>query len=114
MSTNDTFPGNFADRPIEEVKAITSMGGKASHGNRHDEARVQLFRRLCYPCLPSKQRKGSATTDGRLADGTSTKGSEAAKAGHTGGLHSHENNGKEVAYCYIDVQLSLKNAFAAC
>lgn len=24
-------PGNFANRPTEEVKAIASMGGKAAH-----------------------------------------------------------------------------------
>lgn len=113
ISTNDTYPSNFANRPTEEVKAITSIGGKASHGNCHDEARVRLFRRLCFSCLPSKHRKDSATIDGRRANGTFTKGPEAAKAGYTGGLHSHENDGEEVAYCSIDVQLSLTNAVAA-
>ena len=34
---------------------------------------------------------------GRNADGTFTKGSEAAKeAGHLGGLHSHQNDGEKV------------------
>lgn len=27
----DTNPGNFANRPKEEVQAIASMGGKAAH-----------------------------------------------------------------------------------
>lgn len=30
--THNTNPGNFANRPTEEVKAIASKGGKASHG----------------------------------------------------------------------------------
>jgi general stress protein YciG len=34
-----TNPGNFANRDPEEVKAIASMGGKASHGS-HKETEV--------------------------------------------------------------------------
>jgi hypothetical protein len=30
----DSNPGNFANRPTEEVRAIASKGGKASHGGR--------------------------------------------------------------------------------
>jgi len=30
--TDNTNPGNFANRPKEEVQAIASKGGKASHG----------------------------------------------------------------------------------
>jgi len=40
--TENTNPGNFANRPAEEVKAIASMGGKASHGaHAEEEGKVQ-------------------------------------------------------------------------
>ena len=32
-STSNTNPGNFANRPKEEVQAIASKGGKTSHGS---------------------------------------------------------------------------------
>jgi len=32
MTTN-TNPGNFANRPTEEVREIAAMGGRASHGS---------------------------------------------------------------------------------
>lgn len=44
---------------------------------------------------------------GRNPDGTFTKGSEAAsKAGHVGGLHSHDNDGlaKEEKVSELEVQ----------
>lgn len=76
MSSNNTAsnnPGNFANRPTEEVKAIASMGGKASHGSETNT-------------------EENTAPAGRNTDGTFTKGSEAAKeAGHLGGLHA---NGK--------------------
>ncbi|KAK3621190.1 hypothetical protein LTR22_025294 [Elasticomyces elasticus] len=84
MSTTNTNPGNFANRPTEEVKAIASMGGKASHSGHtktEDEA--------CAISL----REDSAAPPGRNPDGTFTKGSEAAKAaGHVGGMHSHDHD----------------------
>ncbi|GIZ48074.1 hypothetical protein CKM354_001114900 [Cercospora kikuchii] len=76
-----TNPANFANRPTEEVKAIASMGGKASHGGHsgNDDSNSKEDH------LP-----------GRNPDGTFTKGSEAAKeAGHLGGLHSHQNDGEK-------------------
>jgi Stress-induced bacterial acidophilic repeat motif len=34
MTTNtNTNPGNFANRPTEEVREIAAMGGRASHGS---------------------------------------------------------------------------------
>lgn len=39
-TTENTNPGNFANRPAEEVKAIASMGGKASHGGHAEEEKV--------------------------------------------------------------------------
>ena len=40
-STNPN-PGNFANRPTDEVKGVAAMGGKASHGPYKEEVR-----RLC-------------------------------------------------------------------
>lgn len=72
-----TNPGNFANRPTEEVQAIASMGGKASH-DAHTSAEES------HP-------------PGRNPDGTFVKGSEAAKeAGHIGGLHAHHKTEEEV------------------
>ncbi|TKA22384.1 hypothetical protein B0A50_08266 [Salinomyces thailandicus] len=72
-ATENTNPGNFANRPTEEVKEIAAMGGKASHGPQGEA-----------------ERKDSAAEPARNPDGTFTKGSEAAKAaGHVGGMHSH-------------------------
>ncbi|KAK7529927.1 conidiation-specific protein [Phyllosticta citribraziliensis] len=63
MSDN---PGNFANRPTEDVKQAAAKGGHIAH---HPE--------------------DSAPT-GRNLDGTFMKGSHAAKdAGHIGGLHAH-------------------------
>lgn len=46
MSSNNNTsnnPGNFANRPTEEVKAIASMGGKASHGESNSEVDITYF-----------------------------------------------------------------------
>ncbi|TKA66890.1 hypothetical protein B0A49_05772 [Cryomyces minteri] len=67
--TSNTNPGNFANRPTEEVKA--SHGG---HSSTDD------------PSSGGTGGQHSAATDGRNPDGTFTKGSAAAKeAGHIGG-----------------------------
>ncbi|KAK5729634.1 hypothetical protein LTR17_011821 [Elasticomyces elasticus] len=100
MSTTNTNPGNFANRPTEEVKAIASMGGKASHSGHtktEDEA--------CAVSL----REDSAAPPGRNPDGTFIKGSEAAKAaGHVGGMHSHDHDhdgmAKEEKVSELEVQ----------
>ncbi|KAK8196895.1 uncharacterized protein BKA78DRAFT_68972 [Phyllosticta capitalensis] len=65
MSAN-TNPGNFANRPTEEVQEIAHKGGVvANHPEEH-------------------------APPGRNLDGTFMKGSHAAKeAGHVGGLHAH-------------------------
>ncbi|KAF2207211.1 hypothetical protein CERZMDRAFT_3591, partial [Cercospora zeae-maydis SCOH1-5] len=76
-----TNPANFANRPTEEVQAIASMGGKASHGGNATDGDAQ-----------SKEDH----VPGRNPDGTFTKGSQAAKeAGHRGGLHSHQNDAEK-------------------
>lgn len=88
MSTTNTNPGNFANRDTEEVKAIASMGGKASHGSKETEVGTitQAVRALS---LTTAQREDSAAPLGRNPDGTFTKGSEATK---TAGQHSHDND----------------------
>ncbi|KAF7193203.1 Conidiation-specific protein 10 [Pseudocercospora fuligena] len=85
MSTTNTNPGNFANRPTEEVKAIASMGGKASHKNDDDKKEDTPISHL-----PASE------TSARNDDGTFVKGSEAAKeAGHLGGLHAAGNKENE-------------------
>ncbi|KAK3677366.1 hypothetical protein LTR78_002904 [Recurvomyces mirabilis] len=80
MSTANTNPSNFANLPTEEVKAIASMGGKASHKGDTETT--------------GEDHKDATTTDGRAPDGTFLPGSEVAKeAGHKGGLHSHDHDG---------------------
>jgi len=37
-TTHNTNPGNFANRPTEEVKGIAAMGGKASHGGHNTDS----------------------------------------------------------------------------
>ncbi|KAK3117627.1 hypothetical protein LTR53_000855 [Teratosphaeriaceae sp. CCFEE 6253] len=96
MTTN-TNPGNFANRDHDEVVAIASMGGKASHGpHKHDGD-------------DTKGPEDSADHPGRNADGTFTKGSDAAKAaGHLGGQHSHghhEGSGKEEGVSELAVEV---------
>ncbi|KAI5850057.1 hypothetical protein BZA05DRAFT_400760 [Tricharina praecox] len=34
MSSAENNPGNFANRPKEEVREIAAKGGRASHGGR--------------------------------------------------------------------------------
>ena len=63
-STENTNPGNFANRPTEEVKEIASMGGKASHGTHkdshaegHEEVRLGILQRPT-PTLTLYQAQG--------------------------------------------------------
>ncbi|QIX00991.1 hypothetical protein AMS68_006508 [Peltaster fructicola] len=81
MSSNNTNPGNFANRPTEE--AIASMGGKASHSGTGSSEEH------------SKHSDAELAEQGRNPDGTFKKGSSAAsEAGHKGGLHSHDDDEK--------------------
>ncbi|KXT13976.1 hypothetical protein AC579_8850 [Pseudocercospora musae] len=85
-TTTNPNPGNFANRPTEEVKAIASMGGKASRKNDDDDKKEDTP----VSHLPASE------TSARNDDGTFTKGSEAAKeAGHLGGLHSNRKQKNE-------------------
>ncbi|KAK5114702.1 hypothetical protein LTR62_002276 [Meristemomyces frigidus] len=93
-TTKNTNPGNFANRSTEEVKEVASMGGRASHRGHEDT---------------SGQHSDTA---GRNANGSFTKGSEAAKeAGHKGGMHSHDHdgvaNGDKVTESKVEVGVSM-------
>jgi hypothetical protein len=79
MSSAENNPGNFANRPTEEVKAIASKGGKAS-----GEARSSDDSGSGNSGSGNSASSGEGT--GRREDGTFLPGSEAAKeAGHKGG-----------------------------
>ncbi|RDA84063.1 hypothetical protein CP532_0765 [Ophiocordyceps camponoti-leonardi (nom. inval.)] len=71
--TDNTNPGNFANRPKEEVKEIASKGGKASHAGGFASMD------------PDKQRE-IASQGGKSSSGSFEPGSEKAKeAGRKGG-----------------------------
>ncbi|KAF2400022.1 hypothetical protein EJ06DRAFT_557092 [Trichodelitschia bisporula] len=74
--TDSTNPGNFANRPKEEVREIAAKGGRASHGggNSGSDHSSSVHDGLQHQ------------NEGRNPDGTFQKGSEAAKeAGAKGG-----------------------------
>ncbi|KIW83639.1 conidiation-specific protein 10 [Fonsecaea pedrosoi CBS 271.37] len=71
--TDNTNPGNFANRPKEEVQEIASKGGQASHSGGFASMD------------PDKQRE-IASQGGQASSGSFEKGSErAAEAGRKGG-----------------------------
>ncbi|KAH7012501.1 conidiation-specific protein 10 [Microdochium trichocladiopsis] len=72
MSSNDN-PGNFANRPTEEVKEVASKGGQASHSGGFASMD------------PDKQRE-IASKGGQASSGKFEPGSErASEAGKKGG-----------------------------
>ncbi|KAK3984504.1 cytochrome P450 [Cladorrhinum sp. PSN332] len=72
----DNNPGNFANRPKEEVQAIASKGGQASHSGGFASMD------------PDKQRE-IASKGGKASSGSFEPGSEKAReAGRKGGLAS--------------------------
>lgn len=101
MSAHSANPGNFANRPTEEVKAIASMGGKASHGPHKDSEVLRSPHYIAGSMLMTmqdEQPQEASHAPGRNADGTFTKGSEAAaQAGHLGGLHAHQKIDEKVS-----------------
>ncbi|EGY16009.1 conidiation-specific protein [Verticillium dahliae VdLs.17] len=80
MADNNN-PGNFANRPKEEVQEIASKGGQASHkgGFASMDADKQL----------TPRQREIASEGGKASSGSFEKGSEKAKeAGRKGGLSS--------------------------
>ncbi|KAG7126355.1 Conidiation-specific protein 10 like [Verticillium longisporum] len=73
--TDNRNPGNFANRPKEEVQEIASKGGQSSHegGFASMDAEKQVKREI-------------ASEGGKASSGSFEKGSEKAKeAGRKGG-----------------------------
>merc|ERR1711988_1203883 len=72
----DSNPGNFANRPKEEVQDIASKGGQASHAGG-------------FASMDSDKQKDIASQGGKASSGSFEPGSEKAKeAGKKGGLSS--------------------------
>ncbi|KAI9870933.1 MAG: conidiation-specific expression protein [Pleopsidium flavum] len=74
--TDNTNPGNFANRPKEEVQEIASKGGQSSNTGG-------------FASMPKRQVQEIASEGGKASSGSFEKGSEAAKeAGRKGGSAS--------------------------
>ncbi|GAB5589143.1 hypothetical protein Unana1_04043 [Umbelopsis nana] len=61
----NTNPGNFANRPKEEVKAIASKGGKAGHNKGFKQMDSEKQHEIASKgghASPSKFEKGSERT----------------------------------------------------
>lgn len=93
-------PGNFANRPKEEVQAIASKGGQASHSGGF--ASMDPDKQVCptspnwdndsWPMLTCPQRE-IASKGGQASSGSFEPGSEKAReAGRKGGLASGGGN----------------------
>ncbi|KAJ9428026.1 conidiation-specific 10 [Fusarium oxysporum] len=75
--TDNTNPGNFANRPKEEVQEIASKGGKSSHSGGFASMDAD------------KQVTRDRSEGGKASSGSFEPGSEKAKeAGRKGGLAS--------------------------
>ncbi|KAL9099463.1 MAG: hypothetical protein Q9163_005041 [Psora crenata] len=75
--TDNTNPGNFANRPTEEVKAAGSAGGKS-----HNEDKG-------FGSMEPEKQKSIASQGGHASSGSFEPGSERAReAGRKGGLAS--------------------------
>ncbi|KAL8981997.1 MAG: hypothetical protein Q9205_003377 [Flavoplaca limonia] len=92
---DNTNPGNFANRPKEEVKAAAQKGGEHSAGgfaSMDPDKQVQrlpmIWSSSPVDIADAKQRE-IASQGGQASSGSFEKGSEAAKeAGRKGGQSS--------------------------
>ncbi|KAL2134412.1 hypothetical protein VTI74DRAFT_251 [Chaetomium olivicolor] len=72
--TQNPNPGNFANRPKEDVKAAAAKGGAASHSGG-------------FASMDPEQQREIASMGGKASSGSFEKGSERAQeAGRKGGL----------------------------
>ncbi|KAK0391799.1 hypothetical protein NLU13_1298 [Sarocladium strictum] len=72
----DSNPGNFANRPQEDVQAAASKGGKASHSGG-------------FASMDADKQRDIASQGGKASSGSFEPGSEKAKeAGRKGGQSS--------------------------
>ncbi|KAH6855895.1 hypothetical protein B0I37DRAFT_442660 [Chaetomium sp. MPI-CAGE-AT-0009] len=71
--TQNTNPGNFANRPKEEVREIASKGGQASHSGG-------------FASMDPDKQRNIASQGGQASSGSFEPGSERAReAGRKGG-----------------------------
>ena len=95
-STGNTNPGNFANRPKEEVSEIAKKGGESSHQGGFasmdpDKQVTSLMQTSTFAASVTdcSLQKEIASMGGKASSGSFEKGSEAAKeAGKKGGLSS--------------------------
>ncbi|KAK5168488.1 conidiation-specific protein [Cryomyces antarcticus] len=86
MGDNDN-PGNFANRPKEEVQAIGSKGGQASHSGGF--ASMDANKQGRDPPCMGPSRREIASQGGKASNGLFEPGGEKAKeAGAKGGKSS--------------------------
>ncbi|KAK2056553.1 hypothetical protein LY76DRAFT_518193, partial [Colletotrichum caudatum] len=72
--TGNTNPGNFANRPKEEVQEIAAKGGHASHSGG-------------FASMDADKQREIASEGGKASSGSFEPGSERAReAGRKGGL----------------------------
>ncbi|OAQ57966.1 hypothetical protein VFPPC_11858 [Pochonia chlamydosporia 170] len=73
--TGNQNPGNFANRPKDEVQEIVSKGGQASHSSG-------------FATMDPDKQRDIASQGGQASSGSFEPGSEKAKeAGRMGGLN---------------------------
>lgn len=90
---DNTNPGNFANRPKDEVTAAAQKGGQSSHEGGF--ASMDPDKQVCdshwypSPCYSWDMQKDIASQGGKASSGSFEPGSEAAKeAGRKGGSSS--------------------------
>ncbi|KAE9574808.1 hypothetical protein CGMCC3_g9328 [Colletotrichum fructicola] len=84
-----TNPTNFANLPTEEVQAIASKGGQASHGPEEVISPTGNLNPGNFQNRPTEEVREIASEGGKASSGSFEPGSEKAReAGRKGGLTS--------------------------
>ncbi|EAW08782.1 general stress protein [Aspergillus clavatus NRRL 1] len=83
MPTNNQNPGNFANRPHEEVENIARKGGQSSHQGG-------------FASMDPQKQKEIASKGGHASSGSFQPGDPRAReAGRKGGSHSNADAPEE-------------------
>ncbi|KAL8383406.1 hypothetical protein RB595_006927 [Gaeumannomyces hyphopodioides] len=87
----DSNPGNFANRPKEEVRAAASKGGKASSSTTDNSGSDNSGTgKQGFASMDPERQHEIASMGGKASSGSFKPGEWRAKeAGHKGGLASH-------------------------
>ncbi|KAL8315887.1 hypothetical protein RB601_002076 [Gaeumannomyces tritici] len=86
----NTNPGNFANRPKEEVLAAASKGGKASSTATESAPDDSGTGKQGFASMDPERVREIASMGGKASSGSFKPGEWRAKeAGHKGGLASH-------------------------